>query len=153
MEVRGNKCQARYRVDDARIGPQGLTMRCGKCQNTFKVMREPAATVPNQAPVPPAPAPKPAPAAPKPAPRAAEPAPNATMVFGQSPAIAKPAMPAPAARPPATAAKPAAALAKPAATAPTDEGAGRTMMFQTGNLKTGAAKPAPKAEPAGGATM
>ena len=29
MEVRCEKCQARYRVDDARIGPQGLTMRCG----------------------------------------------------------------------------------------------------------------------------
>ena len=39
MEVRCDKCQARYRVDDARIGPQGLTMRCGKCQNTFKVTR------------------------------------------------------------------------------------------------------------------
>ncbi|MGZ6142998.1 MAG: zinc-ribbon domain-containing protein, partial [Myxococcales bacterium] len=49
MEVRCDKCQARYRVDDARIGPQGLTMRCGKCQNTFKVMREPAATMPDQA--------------------------------------------------------------------------------------------------------
>lgn len=153
MEVRCDKCQARYRVDDARIGPQGLTMRCGKCQNTFKVM--PAGAVPEQPkPVPAAaPAPKPAPAAPKPAPRAAEPAPNATMVFGQSPAIAKPVMPAPAARPPAAAVKPVAAPAKPAAAAPTDEGAGRTMMFQTGNLKTGAAKPAPKAEPEGGATM
>src|SRR5438132_2335262 len=152
MEVRCDKCQARYRVDDARIGPQGLTMRCGKCQNTFKVM--PAGAVPEQPkPVPAAaPAPKPAPAAPKPAPRAAEPAPNATMVFGQTPAP-KPAMPAPAARPPAAAAKPVAAPAKPAAAAPADEGAGRTMMFQTGNLKTGAGKPAPRAEPEGGATM
>jgi predicted Zn finger-like uncharacterized protein len=39
MEVRCEKCQARYRVDEGRIGPKGLTMRCGKCQNTFKVMR------------------------------------------------------------------------------------------------------------------
>ena len=39
MEVRCDKCQARYRVDDARVGPQGLTMRCGKCKNTFKVTR------------------------------------------------------------------------------------------------------------------
>src|SRR5438552_2779327 len=121
MEARGDKSQARYRVDDARIGPQGLTMRCGKCQNTFKVM--PAGAVPEQPkPVPAAaPAPKPAPAAPKPAPRAAEPAPNATMVFGQSPAIAKPAMPAPAARPPAAAAKPAAAPALPPDPEPTPE--------------------------------
>src|SRR5437868_15304295 len=93
MEVRCDKCQARYRVDDARIGPQGLTMRCGKCQNTFKVMREaPAPVMPDQAPVPP----KPAAAAPKPAPaRPPEPAANATMVFGQSPvAPSKPVMPA-----------------------------------------------------------
>ena len=37
MEVRCDKCQARYKVDDARIGPQGLTMRCGKCQNTMSI--------------------------------------------------------------------------------------------------------------------
>ena len=68
MEVRCDKCQARYRVDDARVGPQGLTMRCGKCQNTFKVTRppEPAATVPERAPIPAAPRPAPA----KPAPLA-----------------------------------------------------------------------------------
>ena len=149
MEVRCDKCQARYRVDDARIGPQGLTMRCGKCQNTFKVTKsEPLPTAVDQPPVPPAP--KPAAAAPaRPAPKPAEPAANATMVFGQSPvAPSKPAMPVAKAAP---AAKPA---AKPAA--PADEGAGRTMMFQTGNLKTSpvAAKPAAaKAEPESGATM
>lgn len=86
MEVRCDRCQARYRVDDARIGPQGLTMRCGKCQNTFRVMRD---------------------AAPQPAP------------------------------------------AKPAAPPPADEGAGRTMMFQTAPIRpppaarTAAAPPAP----------
>ena len=138
MEVRCDKCQARYRVDDARIGPQGLTMRCGKCQNTFKVTRaEAQPTVPDQAPVPPAP--KPA-AVPKPAARPAEPA-NATMVFGQAPvAASKPAMPT--ARP--AAGKPA-AVSRPAtpAAAPSEEGAGRTMMFQTGNIKAPAAKAKP----------
>src|SRR5205823_9319193 len=100
MEVRCDKCQARYKVDDARIGPQGLTMRCGKCQNTFKVMRE--APPPEPAPLPPRPAAsKPVPARPP------EPSANATMVFGQSPvAPSRPAMPV---------AKPAAAaVAKPA---------------------------------------
>src|SRR5881628_2937570 len=114
MEVRCDKCQARYKVDDARIGPQGLTMRCGKCQNTFKVTRDaPAATLPDQAVVA-KPAPKPAPA------KAPEPSANATMVFGQSPvAAAKPA------------AAPAKAPARPAAGAPAtpaapaaEEGAG-----------------------------
>lgn len=142
MEVRCDKCQARYRVDDARIGPQGLTMRCGKCQNTFKVTREPAATVPEQAA-----APKPAP---KPAARPPEPSAQATMVFGQSP-IAKPAAAKPAAP---AAAKPAAAKAPPPTSVPpADEGAGRTMMFQTGNLKTSGTKPAPKPEPESGSTM
>ena len=147
MEVRCDKCQARYRVDDARIGPQGLTMRCGKCQNTFKVTKpEPLPTLSNQAAVPPAP--KPAAAAMKPAPKPIEPAANATMVFGQSP-VAPPKTAMPVAKAGA-AARPA---AKPAA--PADEGAGRTMMFRTGNLKTtpGAVKPAPKAEPESGATM
>jgi predicted Zn finger-like uncharacterized protein len=130
MEVRCDKCQARYRVDDARIGPQGLTMRCGKCQNTFKVMR-PAAAAPQPA-----------------APAKPDPSAQATMVFGQSP-LAKP--PAAAPRPAAPAPKPPAAKpAAPAAAAPTDEGAGRTMMFQTGNLKT---RPASKPEPEAGATM
>ncbi|TMA38529.1 MAG: hypothetical protein E6J82_17630 [Deltaproteobacteria bacterium] len=56
MEVRCDKCQARYRVDDARIGPQGLSMRCGKCQNVFRVMPPGAAAAePPQKPVPPAP--------------------------------------------------------------------------------------------------
>src|SRR5207248_9244610 len=40
MEVRCDQCQARYRVDDARIGPKGLAMRCGKCGNTFRLARD-----------------------------------------------------------------------------------------------------------------
>jgi len=120
MEVRCDKCQARYRVDDARIGPQGLTMRCGKCQNTFKVTRPAASAAAAEAPKP---APKPAAAAPSKPPVAAKPV---------------PAKPLP---------------AKPAA-APADESAGRTMMFQTGNVKTAPAAKATKMEPeAGMATM
>src|SRR6267154_1600241 len=40
MEVRCDQCQARYRVDDARVGPKGLAMRCGKCGNTFRLARD-----------------------------------------------------------------------------------------------------------------
>jgi predicted Zn finger-like uncharacterized protein len=104
MDVRCDKCQARYRIDDARVGPSGLTMRCGKCGNTFKVTKDSAAGA--SAPPPAAPASKPAPAA---AAKAAEPAPNATMVFGQAPVLPKPAP-------------------KPAP-APAGDGAGSTMMF------------------------
>jgi predicted Zn finger-like uncharacterized protein len=134
MEVRCEKCQARYRVDDARIGPQGLTMRCGKCQNTFKVMR---AAPPSAEP--PAVPPKAAP--PLPARSSAQ----TTMMFA-APVAGVPA-PAPVARPatpPAPSAQPTAP--KPAQPpSPADEAAGRTMMFQTGNLKptsTAAKKPA-----------
>src|SRR2546421_11265417 len=62
MDVRCDKCQARYRIDDARVGPQGLAMRCGKCGNTFRANREmaqPAAAAPTAtraAATPPAPA-------------------------------------------------------------------------------------------------
>ena len=101
MDVRCDKCQARYRIDDARVGPSGLTMRCGKCGNTFKVTKDSAAGA--SAPPPAAPASKPAPA------KAAEPAPNATMVFGQAPVLPKPA--------------------PKAAPAPAGDGAGSTMMF------------------------
>ncbi|MFL5458822.1 MAG: zinc-ribbon domain-containing protein [Myxococcales bacterium] len=38
MEVRCDRCQARYRVDDSRVGPKGLAMRCGKCGNTFRLL-------------------------------------------------------------------------------------------------------------------
>src|SRR3954468_20284557 len=129
MEVRCDKCQARYRVDDARIGPAGLTMRCGKCQNTFKVKRPEAAAPP--------------PAAPPPAPPPA----GATQILAApKPAPAKPATPA-AARPAPAAVKP--APAKPAAAPAADE-AGRTMMFQTGNVKTAPAGKPAKLEPEGG---
>src|SRR5207248_43449 len=46
MEVRCDQCQARYRVDDARVGPKGLAMRCGKCGNTFRLARDGTVTKP-----------------------------------------------------------------------------------------------------------
>ena len=172
MEVRCDKCQARYRVADEKIGPQGLTMKCGKCGNQFRVSREaaPGATVANQPPVPSRPPATPAPTkpAPAPAPKRPQPESGATIMFGQSPVTpARPAATKPptAARPPAAASAPSASAppakplagaaakapvarpATPAAASPADEGAGRTMMFQTGNIKAPppAAKAAPKA--------
>jgi len=152
MEVRCDKCQARYKVDDARIGPQGLTMRCGKCQNTFRVTRPsgPAATAPVQAQAP-------NPAAPKPA-APARPESSSTMMFA-APSTAKPVAPAAPKPPPAfsrPAPRPGPAAAAARSAAPAEEGAGRTMMFQTGNLKTTppVTKPVPRpAAPAGSSTM
>jgi predicted Zn finger-like uncharacterized protein len=117
MEVRCDKCQARYRVDDARIGPQGLTMRCGKCQNTFRVTRAAA------------PAPQMAQPAPRPAAAARAPDMNATAVFAVPPAArpSAPAKPAP---------QPAKAAAAISAAPPAPEEAGRTMMFPAANLPT-----------------
>src|SRR5438445_154681 len=160
MEVRCDKCQARYRIDDARVGPQGLTMRCGKCSNTFKVARDgaqpqaqpaaPAAKVaapaeplqPVAKPAAPAPAVPPSPAAPaaaKPAapPAAAKPTEDAgaTMLFGASPALAqKPAQPA-APKPPGK-----------------DEAVGTTMLYGQSpsagtSSKPGTAAPPPPAAP------
>ena len=115
MEVRCDKCQARYRVDDARIGPQGLTMRCGKCQNTFRVTRPGA---PGAQISPPAPGPVAAPRAPDM---------NATAIFA-APPVAKasaPAKPLP---------QPAKAVLSGPAAPPAPEEAGRTMMFPAANL-------------------
>src|SRR5256712_1895918 len=115
MEVRCDKCQARYRVDDARIGPQGLTMRCGKCQNTFRVTRPGArgAQIAPRAPGRVAP------------PRARNM--NATAIFA-APPVAKasaPAKPLP---------HPAKAVPSGPAAPPAPEEAGRTMMFPAANL-------------------
>ncbi len=136
MEVRCEKCQARYRVDDARIGPQGLTMRCGKCQNTFRVVRSSAAAEGASIPAKPPPAPPGRSAA------------QTTMMFA-APASAPPG-PTPAARPAASPAPPAQApAARPARPVPAaDEAAGRTMMFQTGNLKTAPVAPKKPVPPA-----
>ena len=131
MDVRCDKCQARYRIDDARVGPNGLAMRCGKCGNTFKVTKESAAAAAAASAPPPAVS-KPAPAAGRPAPAPAENV-NATMVFGQAPVAARPAP-------------------KPA---PVGDGAGSTMMFgQSPQATKPAPKPAPRAaESDAGSTM
>ncbi|MFL5309554.1 MAG: zinc-ribbon domain-containing protein, partial [Myxococcales bacterium] len=165
MDVRCDKCQARYRIDDARVGAQGLAMRCGKCGNTFRATREaaqPAAAAPiatNAAAAPPGPpataprpAPKPSAAAPK------LPAAAGTVMFAAPPTSAAPVKPAGPAGVPAAAAPPLAPLPgaratppKPVAAAPkaaggpagavapplADEAAGRTMMFNAApSLKT-----------------
>jgi predicted Zn finger-like uncharacterized protein len=115
MEVRCDKCQARYRVDDARIGPQGLTMRCGKCQNTFKVTR------------PSAPAPQVSPPPPRPVATARSPDMNATAIFAVPPA-ARPSAPA---KPLPQTGRAAAAISP---VPPASEEAGRTMMFPAASL-------------------
>jgi predicted Zn finger-like uncharacterized protein len=33
-------CEARYRVDDSKVGPGGTKFKCKKCRNTFMVFRE-----------------------------------------------------------------------------------------------------------------
>ena len=143
MEVRCDKCQARYRVDDARIGPQGLTMRCGKCQNTFRVTRPASAgAVEAQAATPPGP-PQAAPQPPPPA--------NATMIFAAPTGTQKPPASAsqPAAERSGQSALPAQPAPKPAAPRPSaDDTAGRTMMFPS---PAAAARKPP--EPAAGGTV
>ncbi|MBW2419936.1 MAG: zinc-ribbon domain-containing protein, partial [Deltaproteobacteria bacterium] len=36
------KCEARYRVDESRMGADGARLRCAKCETVFRV-RPPAA--------------------------------------------------------------------------------------------------------------
>jgi predicted Zn finger-like uncharacterized protein len=161
MDVRCDKCQARYRIDDARVGPQGLAMRCGKCGNTFRATREtaqpaaasleakPAATPAVPATVAPRPATKPAEgatvmfAAPAVSGGTAKPAASAAVPAAAAASIA-PAAPAPGPRAPAPPQKPAPSPSKAAGgpagavVAPrADEAAGRTMMFNAApSLKT-----------------
>jgi len=128
MDVKCDKCQARYRIDDARVGPAGLTMRCGKCGNTFKVTKG-GGTQPVAAPAPSAP-----PAAPKPAAPPAGDAAGRTMMFAAAPVV--PTLPQ---------AKPAAPPAK-APAPPAGDAAGRTMMFAAAPV---AKKPAAPPDDAG----
>ena len=81
MDVRCDKCQARYRIDDSRVGPQGLAMRCGKC-----------ATVMFAHPTSPPPQPRPGTVTPVAKPPAS---PSQTVLFGAAPV----APPQPAATP------------------------------------------------------
>jgi predicted Zn finger-like uncharacterized protein len=165
MDVRCDKCQARYRIDDARVGAAGLTMKCGKCGNTFKVTRQSALATS-------APPPKPAPARPagsppsgsgfaasRPAPKAAsasahvddeaEDNPGGTMVFGGQLVAVKPQpKSAPATTPP----KPSPAASRPAPRpvpkpAP-GVGVGSTLVFGASPIMAAAPAPAPAPPPA-----
>lgn len=130
MDVKCEKCQARYRIDDARVGPAGLTMRCGKCGNTFKVTKggatQAVGAAASSAPPPAAKAPTAAPSGPAPE--------SSTMMFA-APVLPK----APAAG------KPAPAATKPPPGRPADDGAGSTMMFAVAPVAP--AKPAPAKPP------
>ncbi|MFZ3072642.1 MAG: DUF3426 domain-containing protein, partial [Thermodesulfobacteriota bacterium] len=57
MIVQCDQCQAKYRIDDAKIGEKGVKVRCTKCQNSFIVKKEAPleAAAPPPPPAPPAP--------------------------------------------------------------------------------------------------
>src|SRR5229473_1644487 len=145
MDVRCDKCQARYRIDEARVGPQGLAMRCGKCGNTFRATRETAQPVAEPASAPPAPAPAPVAAAAPPAraavPVAAPPTKAAVPVAAAAKPAAAPPVPAKPPAPPAAATR---AAPKPS------EGGGATVMFSAPPTAAAAVMPAGGA-PAGSA--
>lgn len=65
MKISCERCSAQYDLDENRIPPSGMTMKCPACLHQFTVRRS-GATVPTM-PKPPAPPPTPAP--PKPAPK------------------------------------------------------------------------------------
>jgi predicted Zn finger-like uncharacterized protein len=56
------KCAARYRIERERLAPEGVRLRCARCQAVFRV-RRPDAPAGRTAPAPSAPAPEAAPAA------------------------------------------------------------------------------------------
>src|SRR5438045_4097471 len=41
MDVRCEKCMTVYEFDDAKVGEQGVTVKCTQCGNLFKVKRRP----------------------------------------------------------------------------------------------------------------
>ena len=61
MIVQCDQCQAKYRIDDAKVGEKGVKVRCTKCQNSFIVKKEAPseATAPVEAAAPPPPPPPP----------------------------------------------------------------------------------------------
>ena len=63
MIVQCDQCQAKYRIDDAKVGEKGVKVRCTKCQNSFIVKKEAPseATAPVEAAAPPPPPPPPPP--------------------------------------------------------------------------------------------
>ena len=103
MIVACTSCGAKFKVDEAKIGPAGIKLKCTKCGATFPVTLEgaaaPAAAKPAPPPAVPA-APKPIPSAPIPA--APKPTPPAAPIAAPRPAPA-PAAPKPAPTPPAAA--------------------------------------------------
>src|SRR5712692_3666980 len=164
MDVRCDKCQARYRIDEARVGPQGLSMRCGKCGNTFRATRETARPAAEPAPAPPAPSPAPVATAAPPAkaavPVAAPPAKAAVPVAAPPakaavPVAAPPAKAAvPVAAPPAKAAVPVAAPPTKAAVAAAEKPAGAPPAPAKPPAPPAAApRAAPKPSDGGGATV
>lgn len=78
MLVACPKCKTKYKVDDSKIGDQGLKLKCSKCQTLFKVVKKPEAAQPS-APQPsaqrPAPRPITAPPTPPPPPKPSVPPP------------------------------------------------------------------------------
>ena len=46
MQISCPQCAAQYNVDDAKIPPQGVSIRCPRCQNTFTVGGQHGAAVP-----------------------------------------------------------------------------------------------------------
>src|SRR5690349_17457856 len=83
VKVECDGCKAPYQIDEKRIPPAGLKMRCPKCGTNLVVMKPESgaaeADLPAPAPVKQSPfaaaAPRPAPAAPRPAPAAPPPRP------------------------------------------------------------------------------
>lgn len=59
MVVSCTQCQTKFRVDDNKIGPRGVKVRCSKCQNTFVVRLDGPAPTPAAAPLQQAVAPSP----------------------------------------------------------------------------------------------
>ncbi len=75
------KCKSKYRVDETKIGDEGVKLRCQNCQIIFRVKKPAAAPAAAPAPRPPAAAPRPTvPPRPVPAPAAAPPKPKAPPV-------------------------------------------------------------------------
>gem|GEM_PF-429904 len=144
-------CKAPYQVDERRVPPTGLGMRCPKCGTSFKVDRpEEAPAAPARPPAPDAPmAAAPAPPGPPP-PRVHKPtmvgvAPAALGAIGTKPGAAPPGAPRPAA--PARPALPLPTLPRPGTALPRPA-AGRTVL---GVAPPRGGSPAPNAAAAGAA--
>ena len=49
------RCSARYRIAKEKLSPEGVRMRCGRCDAVFRVRAPAQAPVPAATPAPPAP--------------------------------------------------------------------------------------------------